>query len=77
VKKLYYFKVIWLVLLSGISFCLMSEETQDKSYLEDEVLEVRNQFPRYRVLYNHQQVIREVQEQMKSGESGKERKKSE
>lgn len=70
VKKLHYFKVICLVLISSVSFCLISEETTDS--LEDEVLEVRDQFPHYRVLYNHQKVIQEVQEQIKSEESGKE-----
>ncbi|MDE0150951.1 MAG: hypothetical protein OXK80_00420 [Bdellovibrionales bacterium] len=69
-KNIHY-KVLFLFLLGGASFCVMSEESQDKLFLEGEALEVQTQFPRYRVLYNHQQVVQEVQDQLKSEESDK------
>ena len=75
-RKLHYFKIIYLILLGGLSFYLMSEETKGESSLEGEALEVRDQFPRYRVLYNHQQVIQEVRDQLQSKDSKKQPEKN-
>ncbi len=64
------------MLFSCTACCLFSEEKEAESSIEDEVLEVRTQFPRYRVLYNHQKVIQEVQDQMKRDESKNEQELS-
>ena len=68
----HFFKIISLILLSGVSLYLFSEEDSREVSLDDEVLEVRTQFPRYRILYNHQKTIQEVQDELQSEESSKE-----
>ena len=68
VKNLH-FKIIPLFLIGGIFFSLGLEESQDTPSFNDEVLEVRKQFPRYRVFYNHQKVVKEVQDELKSKDS--------
>lgn len=67
----HFIKIIFLLFLSCVSLYLFSKENQEIPEA-DEVLEVRDQFPRYRVLYDHQKVIQEVQTQRAPEESSKE-----
>ena len=60
-------KTVCLIVLILSVCCLFSEENQD-----DEVLTVRTQFPRYRVLYDHQKTLQEVQDQLEKEKSGEE-----
>ena len=61
-------------MLTLSTFGLFSEENQDK---DDEVLTVRTQFPRYRVLYEHQKTLQEVQDQLEEEKSEEENKSEE
>lgn len=64
-------KTVCLIVLILPAYCLFSEENQDN---DDEVLTVRTQFPRYRVLYDHQKTLQEVQDQLEKEKSGEENK---